>query len=82
MAAIIWMFLEARRLAMKGVWIWVFLGLFVAIGMAFPLFLIQREIVLARQGGGASAGALRSPDLIGISLLGIGVLAYAIVAIS
>ena len=82
MAAIIWMFLEARRLAMKGVWIWVFLGLFVAIGMAFPLFLIQREFALAGQGGGANAGTLGAPDLIGISLLGIGVLAYAVIAIS
>jgi len=82
LAAIIWMFLEARRLSMRGIWFWVFFGLFVAIGAAFPLFLIHREVVLARQGAGPSAGTLRASDLAGISLLGIGVLAYAFVAIS
>jgi len=81
LAAIIWMFLEARRLSMSGVWIWVLMGLFVAIGAAFPLFLIHREIVLARQGGGTSGGTLRSTDLIGVSLLGIAVLAYTAIAI-
>ena len=46
LAAIIWLLLEARRLSMRGAWIYILAGTFVAISAAFPAFLIHRERVL------------------------------------
>lgn len=43
-AAAIWMVFEARRLRMRFVWVYVILGLFVAISVTFPLFLAVREL--------------------------------------
>lgn len=46
-AAIVWMVVEARRHAIRFVWIYVVMGFAVAISVAFPLFLIARERRLA-----------------------------------
>ena len=50
-AGCIWMVLEAKRLAMKHVWAYIAVGFFVAIGVAFPMFLIHREVVMRRGAG-------------------------------
>jgi len=76
LAAIIWMFLEARRLSMRGVWLWVLFGLFIAIGAAFPWFMIHREFVLARQHGTAIAGTISVGAVVGIVALAILILSY------
>ena len=55
-AGCIWMVFEARRLAMKHVWAYIAVGFFVAIGVAFPLFLIHREVVMGRSDGAGSVG--------------------------
>jgi len=81
-AAIVWMFLEARGLSMRGVWVYVLLGVFVAIGFAFPLFLIQRERVLATRDGSAGAGMLSATETGGLVLLGLLTLVYALSALS
>ena len=82
LAAIIWMLLEARRLAMRGAWLYVMIAVFVAISAAFPAFLIHREQVLAERDGSTSAGTLSAPDILGLVVLGLPMLAYAFFAIN
>jgi hypothetical protein len=82
LAAILWMLLEARRLSMRFVWLWVLFGLFIAIGAAFPWFLIHRERVLAQRDGGAPAGTLAMADTVGVGLIAIPILAYTVLALT
>lgn len=49
-AAIVWMVVEARRHAIRFVWLYVALSFLVAISVTFPLFLIARERRLAAAG--------------------------------
>ena len=44
------MIIEARRIGIRFVWLYVVLGLTVAISVTFPLFLIARERRLAARG--------------------------------
>ncbi len=46
-AAIVWMVVEARRHAIRFVWLYVALSFAIAISVTFPLFLIARERALA-----------------------------------
>jgi hypothetical protein len=64
------MIIESRRLAIRFVWIYIVLGLLVAISVTFPLFLIARERRLAARGGDAGDElALPFADLLGLSAL-------------
>jgi hypothetical protein len=81
LAAIIWMLLEARRLSMRGVWLYVLAGAFVAISVALPAFLVHRELALARRDASTGAGTLSAGDMLGVALLALLVLTYAIVAL-
>lgn len=81
LAAIVWMILEARRLSMRGVWIYVLLGAFVAISAAFPAFMVHRERTLARRDGSSNAGTLSAADVLGVAVLGLCMLAYTFVAL-
>jgi hypothetical protein len=81
LAAIVWMLLEARRLSMRGVWVYVLIGVFVAISAAFPAFLIHRERVLAARDGSTSAGTLPALDVLGLVVLAIPMLVYTFVAL-
>ncbi len=48
LAIVLWMLLEARRLKIPSVWLYVIFGLFIAISLAVPLFIdLHREIKLA-----------------------------------
>ena len=44
MAAALWMLVEAKRLKIRFVWLYIIVGIFVAISMSFPFFLIAREL--------------------------------------
>lgn len=79
-AAVVWMLLEARRLAMRGAWLYVLFGVFVAMAAAFPFFLIHRERTLSAREGSA-AGALSAGDLLGAGLLGAVALVYTVLAL-
>lgn len=81
LAAIVWMLLEAHRLSMRGVWLWVLFGLFVAMGAAFPWFMVHRELVLAKREPSSDGGTLSAADVLGIVLVGIAVLAYTFLAL-
>lgn len=78
----VWMLLEARRLAIPGVWLYVLFGLLIAISLAVPLFLIHREKRLAALEPGSTAGTLRTLDLLGLGLLALACTAFAILALT
>lgn len=50
LAAIAWMLVEARRIGVRFVWLYVILSFVIAISVTFPLFLIARERRLAATG--------------------------------
>jgi Terpene cyclase DEP1 len=74
LAAAVFMVIEARRLGIRFVWLYVILGLLVAISVTFPLFLIARERRLAAD---ADVG-LGSGDTIGLWLCGAATLVFAL----
>jgi hypothetical protein len=66
---------EARRLSVKWVWLYVFLGFAIAISVTFPLFLIAREMRLAKLETIPAETRLTTSDVIGLSIVTIIVLA-------
>src|SRR5678815_5745716 len=42
LAVFVWMVLEARRLGLRGVWLYLVFGMLVAISVTVPIFLINR----------------------------------------
>jgi hypothetical protein len=81
LAAIVWMLLEAHRLSMRGVWLWVLFGVFVAMGAAFPWFMVHRELVLGKRDPSSDGGTLSAADVLGIVLVGAAVLGYTVIAL-
>lgn len=82
-AVVLWMLIEARRLGMRGVWIYVVGGAMIAISVTMPLFMIHRERVLGR-GAPASAGAggrLRVGDVVGYVVLTALAIGYVVLAL-
>jgi len=65
---------EARRLGVRWVWAYVVLGFAIAISVTFPLFLIARELRLAKTETTSSTVGLNPTDLIGLALATIIVL--------
>ena len=59
---------EARRLGVRFVWLYVILGFAIAISVTFPLFLLARELRLARTETNTSAVKLTASDIIGLAL--------------
>ncbi len=82
LAAIIWMFFEARRLSMRGIPIYVFLSIFVAIGAAFPFFMVHRERVLAGLESSDIAGTLSMGEIVFLGLFGLMILGYTILSLA
>ena len=82
LAVVVWMVLEARRLRMPYVWLYVLFGFLIAISLAFPLFMIHREIRLAATEPGASGGTLRLYDIIALMACGLAFTIYAGIALS
>ena len=82
LTVIVWAVLEARRLGMWGVWLYVVLGLFIAISFAIPLFLIHRERTLAAHDASQTAGTLGVADSVGIALLGLSCVAYLVLTLA
>jgi hypothetical protein len=82
LTVIVGMVLEARRLRIPGVWLYVVVGLLVAISLTVPLFMIQRERALAALEPDSAAGSLRTADVMGMVALGLLSSTYALVALS
>ena len=77
-AAIIWMVLEARWLGIRWVWAYVIGGLLIAISAAVPLFLVHRELKLAKASPATPAGTLSIADVAGLAVLGIGITIFSV----
>ena len=65
LACAIFMVIEARKHGVKYVWAYVLGGIFIAISVTFPLFLLARELRLAAP----DAAHLRTIDLLPLALL-------------
>ena len=77
LAMFVWMVLEARRLGMRGVWLYLLFGMLIAVSVTFPVFLIQRERALASRETPVSAGTLAPADVAGLVAVGLAVTVYA-----
>jgi len=67
LAAVIFMVVEARKLGIKFVWLYVAASYIVAISTAFPVFLIVREIRI----GKSDAPGLRAIDTILLAVVAV-----------
>jgi hypothetical protein len=76
LAATFLMVIEARRLKIGWVWLYVIFGFVIAISVTFPLFLIAREMRLARAGDPGGEVKLTTPDWIGLALTSAAVLGF------
>ena len=83
-AASVLMVLEARKLGVRFVWAYILLGLLIAISVTFPLFLIAREMRLAKGAASdPSAGTNPHPlDIVGLALLAVVTVGLSIFVIS
>ncbi|HKP66523.1 MAG TPA: DUF2834 domain-containing protein [Casimicrobiaceae bacterium] len=81
-AMFVWMVLEARRLGMRGVWLYLLFGMLVAISVTVPIFLINRERALAVRESSSTAGTLSAPDIAGLVLVTAAIAGYAAITLS
>lgn len=49
LACFIFMAMEARKLGIRYVWVYILLSMLVAISVMFPLFLVARQVALSKQ---------------------------------
>ena len=75
LAAAIWMVLEARRLGIPYVWLYIVGGFLIAISVTFPLFMLMRERRLATLGQ-------VQPAITGADAIGLVIVAVPLVALS
>ena len=66
LAASVFMVIEARKLRIRFVWLYIIGGFFIAISVTFPLFLIARELRLATP----DATHLRAIDIAPLAAFG------------
>ena len=77
-AAVIWMVIEARRVGVRFVWIYVVLSLLIAVSVMFPLFLIAREMRLSVRAEGSGGLQLKATDWLGYLLFGVPTVVFAV----
>ena len=82
LAMFVWMVLEARRLGMRGVWLYLLFGMLVAISVTVPIFLINRERALAAREPASAAGTLSAADIAGLVLVTGAITVYAAITLS
>lgn len=71
-----WMIAEARRLSMRGAWLYVIASILIAISVALPVFIVHRAHALARRGEAPPEVCLGAADVSGLALLCLLTLAY------
>jgi Terpene cyclase DEP1 len=81
LAVFVWMVLEARRLGMRGVWLYLVFGILIAISVTVPIFLINRERALAARDRSSAAGTLGRGNAVALILLGLAFVAYTAVTL-
>jgi hypothetical protein len=78
LAATVWMVLEARRVGVRFVWLYVLFGFLIAISVTFPLFLVARERRLAAIDADATEPTPSLGDKLGLAVLSAGMLAFTL----
>jgi hypothetical protein len=68
LAGATFMIVEARRLRIRLVWVYVVLSFLVAVSVTFPIFLLAREVRLARMDQAPTKVELTTLDYAGIAL--------------
>ena len=81
LAVLVWMVLEARRLRMRGVWLYLVFGMLIAISVTVPIFLINRERVLARDAT-LPPERMSVVDVLGLILVTLAIIAYTILTLT
>ena len=71
LAVVVWMVVEAHRLGIRLVWVYVVFGVLVAISVTVPLFLLARELRLRALDAGAETVSLTRGDLVGLGLFAL-----------
>lgn len=79
---LVWMILEARRLGMRGVWLYLIFGMLIAISVTVPVFLINRERALAAQDSSPTAGRFTIGDVIGLIVVTLAFIAYTAITLT
>jgi hypothetical protein len=69
LAASAFMVIEARRLGVRFVWLYILFGFLIAISVTFPLFMIARELRLTPAAKSDAAWSLTTSDLIGLTVI-------------
>ncbi len=81
LAAAAFMVIEARRLGVRFVWLYILFGFLIAISVTFPLFMIARELRLATAKPD-TPWSLTATDLIGLALVTAAVLGLSWLVLS
>lgn len=76
LAVAVWMVLEARRLGMPYVWLYIVGAFLIAISVTFPLFMLMRERRLATLG--QVQPAITGADAIGLALVAVPTLVLSV----
>lgn len=77
LAASAFMVIEARRLGVRFVWLYILGGFLIAISVTFALFMIARELRLAPAAKPDAAWSLTASDLIGLALVAAAVISLS-----
>ena len=75
LAASAFMVIEARRLGVRFVWLYIVFAFLIAISVTFPLFMIARELRLAPAAKPDTPWSIGMGDVIGLALVTVVVLA-------
>jgi hypothetical protein len=78
LAAFFFMVLEARRLEIRFVWLYILFAILIAVSVTFPLFLIARERQLAQREPDAPEPRPTAADKLGLGLLSLGTVALTV----
>lgn len=73
----VFMFIEGRRLGIKYIYAYVLAGVFVAISVAFPLFLVSREIAL--KSDGSESYTIKYFDVVALVVLSVAAVGSGVV---
>lgn len=69
LAAAAFMIIEARRLGVRFVWLYILFGFLVAISVTFPLFMIARELRIAANPGAPALWRFTAVDVAGLAVV-------------
>jgi hypothetical protein len=69
LAAAAFMVIEARRLGVRFVWLYILFGFLIAISVTFPLFMIARELRLGPANKPDTPWSLTTGDVLGLGIV-------------